>query len=230
MSEPAVQVLDTYLRALRKLAGLARDVSALEADVAGREADALREILRQVEPLLPVLVRPVSIKEPWLALGAADVTWREPAVLLVESFQQDQGLKGRVTRTGRLLLLIEGGRLVEVELRGAWTEGPGGAVTDSTWRVDGREREVTPELARTNLRPILSGLLVALKDALVKGRAERASLTLRLELLGEVDQLLRRRKTGAVARPGPARQAEAEGDPVGSASEPPNVSDSQLDD
>src|SRR5258706_12229081 len=109
MTDPAIKVLDTYLRGLRKLVGLSEDVASLEAAVAAREADALGEILLQVRPLLPALARTVSVKEPWLPPSAPDTTWPEPAAVLVESFQQDQGVHGRVPRHGRRPLLTAEG-------------------------------------------------------------------------------------------------------------------------
>ena len=191
-----VKVLDTYLRGLKKLVGLAADIDELEREVASREADALRDLLAEVQPLLPHLVRPVSIREPWLVgrgepAGVTGV-WREKGVVLVQSFQQDRSDDGRISHNGSLLVLTESGRLVELELDGAWTEQRGGGAVDARWRVDAQERSIDPEFAKAHLRPILTGLLDALKEALVRGRADREELRRRLSILDEVDSLLRR--------------------------------------
>lgn len=183
-----VKVLDTFLKGLKKLAALSGEVEALQAEVAGREADALAAILAEVRPLLPRLVRPVVVKEPWLEAGEG-TTWREPAVLLAQSFQQDRGDGGKLVHTGSLLLLTADGRLVELELRGQWTEA-GGQVTNARWTVDARDRPIDGPFARAHLRAILTGLLDALREAIVKGRAEREELRRRVELLVEVDAVL----------------------------------------
>lgn len=192
-----VKVLDTYLRGLRKLVGLAADIDELEREVASREAVALRELLAEVQPLLPHLVRPVSIREPWLVgRELSGGTWREKGVVLVQSFQQDRGDDGRIVHNGKMLVLAESGRLVELELVGSWTEQRGGGAVDARWRVEAQERPIEPAFAKTNLRPILTGLLDALKEALVRGRADREELRRRLTILDEVDSLLRRGDEG----------------------------------
>lgn len=183
-----VKVLDTFLKGLKKLAALAGEVEALQAEVAGREADALAAIVAEVRPLLPKLVRPVAVKEPWQAAGE---TWREPAVLLGQSFQQDRADGGRLTHSGELLLLTADGRFVELALRGQWTEA-GAGVTNARWTVDARERPIDGPFARANLRAVLTGLLDALREAIVEQRAEREELRRRVELLVEVDALINR--------------------------------------
>jgi hypothetical protein len=189
----SVKVLDTYLRGLKKLVGLAADIDELEREVASREAVALRDLLAEVQPLLPHLTRPVSIREPWLVgRETSGGTWREKGVVLVQSFQQDRSDEGRISHNGSLLVLTESGRLVELVLEGAWTEQRGGGAIDARWRVDAQERPIEPEFARAHLRPILTGLLDALKEALVRGRADREELRRRLAILDEVDSLLRR--------------------------------------
>lgn len=188
-----VKVLDTYLRGLKKLVALTADIDELEREVASREADALRELLAEVQPLLPHLARAVSLREPWLVgRGDAGPTWREKGIVLVQSFQQDRSDDGRISHTGAMLVLSESGRLVELELVGAWTEQRGGGAVDARWRVDAQERPISPEFAKAHLRPILTGLLDALKEALVRGRADREELRRRLAILDEVDALLRR--------------------------------------
>lgn len=188
-----LKVLDTFLRGLKRLAGLVEELGALEQEVAGREAEALGEIIAHVKPLLPRLVRPVSVREPWLGPAPDDAEGRAHGLVLAQSFQQDRGANGRITHQGELLLLDPEGRLVELTAHGAWTEtNAGGAVTDASWRVESHERLITPEVARRALRPTITGLLDALRDAIVRGRAERTELKRRLDLLQEVDGVLRR--------------------------------------
>lgn len=186
-----VKVLDTFLKGLKKLAAVAGEVDALQDEVAGREADALAALVAEVRPLLPRLVKPVSVREPWHRGGGEGTTWREPAVLLGQSFQQDREDGGRLTHTGSLLLLTGDGRFVELALEGQWTEA-GERVTEARWHVEARERPVDGPFARGHLRTVLTGLLDALREAIVKGRAEREELRRRVELLVEVDAVISR--------------------------------------
>ncbi len=184
----STRILDTYLRGIERLAAVAVEVEALEREVAGREAEALRALLDALRPLVPQLARPVSIREPWLGSGV-DRPFRERGVPVTQSFQQDREAGGRITHHGEVLLLLEDGRLLELQLHGSWREGP--PVTEATWRVEASERALTPTWARANLRAVLVGLLDCLREALVKGRAERDALRARLDLLEQVDALLR---------------------------------------
>jgi hypothetical protein len=185
----SLKVLDTYLRGLKRLIGLAEEVDALEGDVSEREAGALRRILSHFAPLVPRLARPISIREPWLDDGP-EKAFREPGVLLINSFQQDQGPRGHVTHHAYQVVLLAGGRLVELTLEGSWTQGEDREVRDASWHVESRECEPDPEFARKHLRSILSGILDALREALVRGRADRDELKRRLALLEEVDEIL----------------------------------------
>lgn len=184
-----IKVLDTYLRALKRLSNLRNEIDLLAEGVAEQEADALRHILAQLTPLLPSLVRPISIREPWLS-AEHERHYREEGLVLVRSFEQAQGDDGRVSHHARLVLLTAVGRLLELVMEGAWREGK--PPRDTSWRVEGRTVEVDAEFARLHLRGILAGILDALKEALARGRAERAELKRRLELLQEVDTLLRK--------------------------------------
>jgi hypothetical protein len=185
---PAIKTLDTFLRGLKRLAGLSEELAGLEEEVAGQEAAALEKVLEQVRPLLPRLTRQVTLREPWRAEGESGDVHRQEGVVLSQSFQQDRAPMGRISHRGDLLMLDPDGRVLEVTVSGAWTEGP--PVTGASWRVDSRERPVTAEVARRLLRPVLTGLLEALRDAIVRGRAERGDLQKRLALLQEVDEVL----------------------------------------
>ncbi len=188
--QQALKVLDTFLRGLKRLSGLADELSQLDEEVAGREAEALERVLAQVRPLLPRLVRPVTIREPWLTTDAAEAPRREEGLVLSQSFQQDRADDGRITHHGDMLLLDGDGHLLELTVSGSWLEGP--PVTGASWSVDSRARPITPELGRRLLRPVLTGLLEALREAIVRGRAERKELEKRLALLQEVDDVLGR--------------------------------------
>ncbi|MCW8138879.1 MAG: hypothetical protein KIT58_08240, partial [Planctomycetota bacterium] len=100
------------------------------------------------------------------------------------------GPGGRISHRGDMLLLAAEGALVELTVAGAWTEGP--PVSGASWRVESHARQLTPALARRALRPALTGLLEALREAIVRGRADRAELERRLTLLREVDEVLSR--------------------------------------
>lgn len=193
--QQALKVLDTFLRGLKRLTGLADELAQLDEEVAGREVEALERILEQVRPLLPRLVRPITIREPWGgAMGESGEVRREEGLVLSQSFQQDRADDGRITHRGDMLLLDREGNLIELTLSGHWREGP--PVRDAAWRVDSRARPVTPEAGRRLLRPVLTGLLDALREAIVRGRAERKELERRLSLLREVDEVLGRPAEG----------------------------------
>ncbi|MDC3379392.1 hypothetical protein OAX78_03825 [Planctomycetota bacterium] len=183
-----VNVLDTYLKGLERLSRLSSNVADLEEEVAGREAHALRQILGLLEPLLPRLEQDISIREPWLGGTASAKHYHVPGLVVSQSFQQlPDG--DRINHEGHVLAILSGGRLAELKLTGAWREGP--PVSDTSWRVETSECDITPEFARKHLSTVLSGVLNALRDAIVKGRDEREQLKKRLALLDEVDQLLR---------------------------------------
>lgn len=188
--QQALKVLDTFLRGLKRLSGLAGELAQLDEEVAGREADALERVLAQVRPLLPRLVRPVTIREPWHTTDAGEAPRREEGLVLSQSFQQDRADDGRISHRGDMLLLDRDGHLIEVTVSGTWREGP--PISDAAWRVDSRAQPITPEVGRRLLRPALAGLLEALREAIVRGRAERKELEKRLALLKEVDDVLGR--------------------------------------
>ncbi|MBX3465580.1 MAG: hypothetical protein KF878_01610 [Planctomycetes bacterium] len=184
----ALKVLDTFLRGLQRLSTLADDLASLEEEVAGHEAEALERVLEQVRPLLPRLARPVVVREPWRADDTE--AHRVEGVVLAQNFQQDRAAGGRISHRGDMLLLDAEGALVELTVSGSWTEGP--PVTGATWRVESHARAITPALARRALRPALTGLLEAVREAIVRGRADHSELERRLALLREVDEVLGR--------------------------------------
>lgn len=188
--QQALKVLDTFLRGLKRLSGLADELAQLDDEVAGREAEALERVLEQVRPLLPRLVKPVLLREPWSGAADSPDARREEGLVLSQSFQQDRADDGRISHRGDMLLLDRDGHLIEVTVSGTWREGP--PISDAAWRVDSRAQPITPEVGRRLLRPALAGLLEALREAIVRGRAERKELEKRLALLKEVDDVLGR--------------------------------------
>ncbi|RMG07277.1 MAG: hypothetical protein D6731_24170 [Planctomycetota bacterium] len=181
------KVLDTYLRALRRIGELAAEVRLLEEDVAAREVAALRKILAQLQPLLPTLAQPISVREPW-SEEAEEHHVAEFGLPVVRSFEETRGHDGLLRHEERTLALLRDGRLVEVRAQGSWREGD--PPRDTSWRVLVSSIEVDADFAREHLRAILAGILDLLKEALERGRADRKDLRRRLELLEEVDALL----------------------------------------
>jgi len=188
-TQAPLKVFDTYLRALKRVVNLSNEVALLEEGVSVREAEALERILEHMAPLLPTLARPVSVREPWLEVHPEnDRAYRHEGLVVRRSFEQIQGNDGFVTHHGKVLILVEGAHLIELTTSGAWREGP--PVTDATWTIEATPVRVSPDFAQDHLRPILSGIMDALREALTRGRSDRDALKRRLGLLGEIDSLL----------------------------------------
>jgi hypothetical protein len=196
MSKPAastkdgkLKVVDTYLRAIHKLSSLAPEVAALEDEVKGREAEVFSQLIALLKPILPKIVRPVTLKEPWLVgVGkGTPKTLRDKGAVVENTFEHQES-QGTHFHHATLLVVNERGRLVSVEEHAQWTE-PG--LKDCRWNVETSEIDITPDFAAEHLRGVLSGILDVLRDRLSSDLAEKRELKARLERLEEAERALR---------------------------------------
>jgi hypothetical protein len=182
-----LRILDTYVRALEKLSRLAPEVTALESEVAAREAVVLRRILGLLDPVFPRLAGPLVIREPWLDGRGEGVRLREPGAFLVRNFQGSRDANGRNVHVTKGLVLLSRGRLLEVDATARWSDATG---ADASWHVQTTEVEPTPEFAAANLRATLAGVLDVLREALVRAHEGKRELRERLERLAEAERAL----------------------------------------
>src|SRR5688572_11429041 len=145
-SKSPPKVIDTYLRAIEKLSSLMPEVAALEAKVAEREAEVLEKILALLKPVLPRLVGPISLREPWLegAQKGSPRTLKEPGIVVERTFSQHREQPGKHIHRSLLVVVNERARVVLVHESAEWTEP---ARADVRWEVESSEVAITPAFA-----------------------------------------------------------------------------------
>lgn len=188
LSERKAKVIDTYLRAIDKLSRLVPEVAALEEEVAHREAVVLEKILALLVPVLPRLVGPIALREPWLdgkEKGNGRIL-REKGVIVEQTFEHRESAGLQLHHSLRIVL-NERGRLVAVDETAQWTE-PSRA--DVRWNVEAAEVAITPEFAAEHLRGVLAGILDVLRDRLAKDLEDKRDLKDRLVRLEEAERAL----------------------------------------
>lgn len=182
------RVIETFLRALEKLSGLAPQVEALEEQVAAREAAVLGRILALMQPVFPRLAQPIVLVEPWHEDKRKGAPLREPGILLTRSFQGSRDeATGDNLHVQHGLVLLDRGRLLEFDATARWTNGAG---KDASWSVQAVEVPITTEFASKHLRAILAGVLDALREALAREHEEKRDLKERLARLAEAERAL----------------------------------------
>lgn len=184
-----VKIVDTYIRALQKLGSLIPEVAALEDEVRNREAEVLGKLIALLLPVLPRLVGPVLLHEPWLDRKELGVpkTLREPGIVVERTFSQHREGEGTHFHHAQLLVVNERGRLLSVEETAQWTEP---ARTDTRWNVETSEVEVDPEFAAEHIRGVLAGILEVLRDRLASNIDDKRDLQGRLERLEDAERAL----------------------------------------
>jgi hypothetical protein len=184
-----VKIVDTYIRALQKLGSLIPEVAALEDEVRNREAEVLGKLLALLVPVLPRLVGPVLLHEPWLDRKEQGVpkTLRELGIVVERTFSQHREGEGTHFHHAQLLVVNERGKLMSVEETAQWTEP---ARTDTRWNVETSEVEVTPTFAAEHIRGVLAGILEVLRDRLSHDIQDKRDLQDRLERLEDAERAL----------------------------------------
>ncbi len=183
------KVIDTYIRAIEKLSRLAPEVSALEDEVAQREAEVLAKILALLKPVLPKLVGPVTLREPWLdgSQKGASRTLKERGIVVERTFSQHREDPGKHIHRSHLVVINERGHVILVHESAEWTEP---ARADIRWEVDSSETQITPAFAAEHLRGVLAGVLDVLRVRLARDLEDKRDLKDRLERLEEAERAL----------------------------------------
>jgi len=188
-SDAKLKVVDTYIRAVEKLGRLVPEVDALAEEVAAREAEVLKKILGLLAPILPKLVGPVVLREPWLdgAQKSAPRTLKEPGVVVERTFSQHRENAGSHVHRSLLIVLDERARVIVVNETAQWTEP---SRTDIRWDVESTIVEPTAEFAAEHLQGVLAGILDVLRARLGRDLEDKRELKDRLARLEEAERAL----------------------------------------
>jgi hypothetical protein len=196
MSKPAttkpegkVKIVDTYIRAIEKLAALTPQIDALEAEVRDREVAVLEKILELLRPVLPRLVGPIVLKEPWAdgSARSSPKSLKERGVVVARTFADHRESTGAQIHRSNLVVVNEHGKLLTVDETARWTEP---ARTDVFWNIETQEIRLTPEFAAEHLREVLAGLLDALRERLSRDLEDKRDLKDRIARLEEAEKAL----------------------------------------
>lgn len=185
-------MIQEFIEALEHAAQLGKDVAQLERDTITGEAEALVKLIEKVKPVMPHMDKRIVTAS--YHSGHQFHQWEhdylpERGVVLVDDF--DIKFTDRDTRgvyVGSILVLTRTGRLLVLKRRGSWSKWQG---EESSWYVE-EEKEIGPAQAvkRYGLGTIIKGLAAALEEAAQKNEEKRATLKERLELLGQIQNLL----------------------------------------
>jgi hypothetical protein len=195
-STKSPKLLDTFLRALERLAELAPEVQELEDELAEREGEILEKILALLKPVLPRLAAPIPFREPWLdgdGAGAAMLGERRfrDGLVLARKFQRD-ARDGRLHHRSTEIVLDVEGCLFEIDQTASWREG-GDGPRDGIWRIESHEVAPTPAFARENLRRILTTLFETLRERLKREVDRKNDVLERLAVIEDAVKVLDRK-------------------------------------
>lgn len=194
-STKSPKLLDTFLRALERLAEIAPEVKDLEDELAERELEILEKIIALLKPVLPRLVAPIPLREPWLDPNDASPAtlgerrWRD-GLVIAKKFQRD-AKEGRLHHRSSEIVLDVDGRLHEIEQTATWREG--GGPRDAVWRIESREVPLTSDFARDNLRRILATLFDTLRERLKREVDRKQDVLDRLAVIEDAVKVLDRK-------------------------------------
>lgn len=192
--EAGGDVVDRFVKALRAAADLGREVEGVEEALARYEGRALKRVLVELRPIMPYIDRPIRMAEPTFTgdVPAEGAYYREPGIVLVNTFESTVGEPMRLTRlgySGYLLIYTRAGKLVRITRRGvASADG-----SERYWSSDAEEVPLTAELARRHLEQCLQGIVRALERGADQARSHRDEIKARLSKLRKIVRLLAER-------------------------------------
>lgn len=184
-------VIREFIEGLEKVAALGSQVTTLEAEVAGREVEALTLIFEQIKPVMPYIS--VYITKNAYHSGHQFHEWKygyleEKGTVLVDNFTREYTDKDtRGDYSGSQLILTNSGEFLKLTRQGEWSRWQG---ESSHWGTTERELTLEEVVVSYSFKEIVGGLVEAFKEAVQKNEKRQQEFSERLIALNEVEKVL----------------------------------------